>query len=542
MNLLIENWLPVRTRDGHRTWVSPADLSRSDLVAFDAMRPDFNGALAQLAIGLLQTTSPAETSVAWGRLLKTPPDQATLHDWFAPHRPAFEWDGDGARFMQDFDLRTGTGETQSIAGLLIETPGDNTVKNNADLFVKRGQVGHLCPHCAALALFTLQLNAPAGGAGHRTSLRGGGPLTTLLIAEARPAETTSLWHSLWLNVLPQRTFEAHGGGSDDTAAYLKFPWLASVQAIQADGAQTTAMQVHAAHVFWAMPRRIRLDLEDVSAGLCDLCGRESAVRIQRYLTRPQGLNYKGAWSHPLSPYYQTKEGMLPLHPQPGGLGYRHWLGWVLGMQNDKRKIAPAAVVGTYFGTPTEQRTGLRLRLWAFGFDMDNMKARCWYESTLPLYELGDCTPQAQTQLRDDVGAWLDAAELVASYLRGAVKEAWFSHDARGDLSFVDASFWSATEAAFYQLLRDRIHAVRQTETTVCTLGMSEQWRNQLTTTASRLFDLDLVGSTAIERQNPARIAKARRQFVKNLAGPKLRTVLALPVPATQSKTTIKKAT
>ncbi|MBX9935940.1 MAG: type I-E CRISPR-associated protein Cse1/CasA, partial [Burkholderiaceae bacterium] len=121
MNLLTENWLPVRTRDGHRTWVSPAELSRSDLVAFDAVRPDFNGALAQLAIGLLQTTSPVETSVAWGRLLKTPPDQATLHDWFAPHKLAFEWDGDGVRFMQDFDLRTGTGETQSIAGLLIET-------------------------------------------------------------------------------------------------------------------------------------------------------------------------------------------------------------------------------------------------------------------------------------------------------------------------------------------------------------------------------------------------------------------------------------
>ena len=30
--------------------------------------------------------------------------------------------------------------------------------------------------------------------------------------------------------------------------------------------------------------------------------------------------------------------MLPLHPQPGGLGYRHWLGWVLGLRSDKRVV------------------------------------------------------------------------------------------------------------------------------------------------------------------------------------------------------------
>ena len=173
MNLLTQAWIPVRTVDGSRTCVSPAELSRSDLVAFDAVRADFNGALAQFAIGLLQTTSPAESRVAWRRWLKEPPDEAMLRTWFESCETAFECDGDGARFMQDFDLRVG--DVQSVGALLIEAPGESTEKKNGDLFIKRGQVQHLCSHCAMLALFTLQLNAPAGGAGTaaRARLRAG---------------------------------------------------------------------------------------------------------------------------------------------------------------------------------------------------------------------------------------------------------------------------------------------------------------------------------------------------------------------------------
>jgi CRISPR system Cascade subunit CasA len=151
--------------------------------------------------------------------------------------------------------------------------------------------------------------------------------------------------------------------------------------------------VHPAHVFWAMPRRIRMDLDAVSPGCCDICGRESPRLISRYVTRNYGLNYKGPGRTPCRPI-TSKEGMLPLHPQPDGLGYRHWLGWVLGMQRDKRHVA-RAVIECFFSADRERRAGVALRLRAFGYDMDNMKPRCWYESILPLYDLGDCSAQAQ---------------------------------------------------------------------------------------------------------------------------------------------------
>jgi CRISPR system Cascade subunit CasA len=78
VNLLTEPWLPVRKRDGRREWVDPSQLSRTDVVAFDADRADFNGALAQFAISLLQTTTPVERQSGWRKLFDEPPGADTL--------------------------------------------------------------------------------------------------------------------------------------------------------------------------------------------------------------------------------------------------------------------------------------------------------------------------------------------------------------------------------------------------------------------------------------------------------------------------------
>lgn len=530
MNLLDEAWLPVRLHGGGREWVAPHQLSDPRLAGFDADRADFNGALAQFAIGLLQTCSPVDSASAWRRTFEQPPDADTLRAWFAPHAAAFVFDGDGARFMQDFELRAGDAEPSDIGALLIEAPGENTVKNNGDHFVKRGRIQRLCPHCAALSLFTLQLNAPAGGAGHRTGLRGGGPLTTLLVADGAGGDRRSLWHTLWLNVQPRSVFaddEDDGDAVGSQARHLIFPWWAPIGAIQPDDGETAPAQTHPLHVFWAMPRRMRLDFDAVVPGRCSLCGRDSPTLLAQYVTRNQGLNYKGPWRHPLSPYYQAKEGLLPLHPQPGGLGYRHWLGWVLGQRSDKRVVERAAVIEQFFKLGLAHKMGLSLRLWAFGFDMDNMKARCWYDATMPLYALEDCGLEVQTELRDEVGSWLAAAELAAACVRGAVKDAWFGAEGRGDLSFIDAAFWSRTEPAFYRLLSERIAAAREGRVGD-RLASATTWQTEIRAAALRLFDRELVGSAAIERQNPARVAQAHQKLRASLDGPKLRAALGLP--------------
>jgi len=167
-----------------------------------------------------------------------------------------------------------------------------------------------------------------------------------------------------------------------------------------------------------------------------------------------------------------------------------------------------------------------------------MKARCWYESTLPVYGLGDCDNDARSSVRAEVGRWLAAAELAGSYLRGAVKDAWFSADARGEFGHVDATFWAVTESAFYKQLQTLIDSVAA-NTDHPALPAREAWHAVLTRTALRLFDSHFVGTGAVERQSPRRAALAHRKLRSSLFGPKLRLALGLPVDSTTTKPTRK---
>lgn len=547
MQLLEEAWLPVRCRDGTRRWITPSELSDHNVVAFDANRADFNGALAQFAIGLLQTTAPIRSNITWRKLFNSPPDSATLQTWFAAVASAFQFDGQGARFMQDLDLTSSDGASCEIGALLIDSPGDNALRNNTDHFIKRNRVAGMCPHCAATALFTLQTNAPSGGAGHRTGLRGGGPLTTLLMNA--PSSERSLWHDLWLNVFDEDAFLALGGDESKTAPQFTFPWLASLSTLQKEGGETAPSQVHPAHIYWAMPRRIRLDFDapesEVSA-ICGICGRATQQLLTHYVTKNYGMNYKGLWNHPLSPYYLAKEERLPLHPQPGGLGYRHWLAWVLGMANDKKAQQAAAVV-RYALNHRSNQIGGALRLWAFGYDMDNMKPRCWYESSLPLYGLADIEPKRQDEvaklLEREVGMWLNTAELALSMLRGAIKDAWFGGEARGDYSHIDSTFWSATEPSFYRQLHALLEQATQPAPAdpEAMLLVRQTWLAQLQTQAKDLFDGVFVGAGQVEHQNPARLAKAWQQLLRNINGPKILSSAGLPAKEAAPKVPSKKA-
>lgn len=537
ISLLTEAWLPVRRRNGQVDWITAQQLSEPDIVCFAAHRADFNGALAQWAIGLLQTTAPVPDDSSWAKLLASPPPAAELARWFAPCAPAMVLDGDGARFMQDLGLADGAECT--IDALLIDAAGGSAIDKNTDHFVKRHTVNGICPHCAATALFTLQTNAPAGGAGHRTSLRGGGPLTTLLVA----APPVSLWHDLWLNVQAQGEFLARGDVRK-SAAYFTFPWLAETASIQQPGAETQPLSVHSYHVFWAMPRRIRLDFSDLQPGRCDLCKRASDALVRRYVTRPQGLNYKGPWTHPFSPYYETKEGWLPVHPQPGGFSYRNWLAWVLNATEGKKQVRVAENVTYAFEKDRQKRGGFGL--WVFGYDMDNMKARCWYETTFPLFTLASSSKKSRKNLQTLVSQQIEAAELAVFYLRQAVRHAWFGDaDARGDLSFIDKSFWDATEAPFYRQLGQLIQQAGSDEgihlLDAATMLVQQQWLAVLQRKVRHLYDSDLVGSAPIGQQDPRRIAQAYFALKKNLEGVALLKALALPLPEKADKKSAAKA-
>jgi len=508
MNLLNDIWLPIRRKSGTVELITPwqlTDLIDTDPVEkLDTPRPDFNGALIQFLIALLQTAFPPKDDQIWGRFYEFPPSPGDLRDSIMQYAHAFDVDGESPRFLQEFDLTDG--KSKPISTLLIEKPGENTLRENKDHFIKRGQIKSLGITSAVTALITLQLNAPAGGVGHRTSIRGGGPMTTLLVPDSlHEEEKNTLWNIIWLNVLPQKDFEklcGNPGKKDDDSI---FPWLGHTRTSEPKtGRGTTSEDVHPLQVYWSMPRRIRLDFSESTKDECNLTGREERV-IRYYFTKNWGINFIGPWRHPLSPYRFDNQGSpLPLHPQVDGLGYRHWLGIAMG---DQSGVTPSAVVHHFNSSRVRSRR--KTRLWAFGYDMDKMKARGWHEARLPIYHLDEIYREL---FADAVRDFVAASSYIAENLRSALKKAWFRPKikVRGDLSFIEKSFWQNTEPLFYTLL-DELHktTIEEHEDT----SLRHNWFKALNKASIDLFDTWAAGGS-VEDENPKRIALARRDLLK----------------------------
>lgn len=517
-NLIDERWIPVKRRDGTVTMIAPWEVTEqfadNPVVTLNASRPDFNGALIQFLIALVQTVSAPKNGAEWRRKLTEPPTPDELQVAFATVRYAFELGGDRPRFMQDFDELAV--EVGSIDGLLIDTPGDNAKKKNTDHFVKRDMVSGMCPSCCSTALFAMQTNAPAGGVGYRTSLRGGGPLSTLIVGDGRHA---TLWQLVWLNVLEKNVFQNICGNPNLTDGRI-FPWLATTRTSEKNtGVETTPENMHPSVMFWGMPRRIRLSLENIGTGICDVCGKASISLIQNYQEKNYGMNFTGAWLHPFSPYSSKDDVPLPVHPQPGGISYRHWLG--LMQQDAGEKRMPARIVLEFYN---RWQSGWQFRLWAFGYDMDSMKARCWYESTMPLLYVDE---KIQPEYEQVVAGMVKAAAEIAGNSRNAVKKAWFKRpgDVKGDTTFVGNSFWHQTESVFYEAL-ESIRAALESGSD--SLQARQMWHKALCEQALKLFD-SYAWDGPIEDADPKRVVIARKELENFNYGKKIKELLGLPV-------------
>ena len=502
-NLINEKWIPVRRADGKKEIIAPwqftDNIGSNPIVSLDANRPDFNGALIQFLVGLVQTTMAPKKDKGWRTGFAEPPGTGELKTAFAKVSHAFNLDGDGPRFMQDFE--PGEWKSNEIDKLLVEIPGDETIKDNADHFIKRDSVKRMCLACSAMALFTLQTNAPSGGKGYRTSLRGGGPLTTIVTGD-------TLWQTIWLNVLNESDFLDNCGNSSLTEDDAIFPWMGPTRTSEKNQL-TTPEDAHPAQMFWGMPRRIVLKFDTGETGNCDVCGCDSNNLVTSYIAKNYGINYEGGWRHTLTPHGTNKENVLiPRHGNQGGISFRHWLGLV---QNDNaNRNEPATVVHTFRGRHKELENKKSLQLWAFGYDFDNMKARCWYEGKMPLINVDD---DIRENYESVIERLIKTSELVASNVRKYVKEAMFRRpgDVKGDFSFIDNRFWNSSEPEFYNTLEKL--RISLSDGTDAVVKIKLQWLNTLFRTGEQLFD-EYSQSNQIDVADPKRIALAHRNLRK----------------------------
>jgi CRISPR system Cascade subunit CasA len=546
MNLINDAWIPVRRADGSveniQPWRVTEDIEdeKRRILAVASPRPDFDGALAQFLIGLLQTTCTPHSCSTWRSWRKDKvPTPKQLNCLFGTVEKAFNLCCDnGPLFMQE---RLGEkGKSHPVFYLLIGSPTDNALKLGIDHFIKRPSNSEvLCRKCAAAALFTLQSFAPSGGGGGEgkfTSLRGGGPLTTIVLGDC-------LWESLWLNVLFGTQF------STTNHDEKTFPWLKLESFITAENPVKTihSVDMNPEHVFWGMPRRIKLQFsaDANQKRRCSICSNTDEIICTGFQDTTGGLTYQfesivtgedgkikkvknPSWAspqHPLSPYNRGPDKIIPptaVHPQEGGIGYRHWMGLIENSATNKAEKIPALVV-TQFRSLPEAENG---RLWAFGYDMDNMKARCWYDAVMPILALPE-GKEASDLFKALVEQSVLAAILAADEVRRRTKTAMAGDgDLRGDLSFFTSHFWGATETAFFthaHRLRDMAKSGQSEQETM------EEWLSELREKA--LLTFDRYASTGdFDIVNPRRIALARNQLAKTISGRRMRQTLNLPIP------------
>lgn len=489
LNLISDPWIPVIDRHGQRRIITPWEMADSSLMRPDWPRADLNIACLELLIGLVFLVDPPSDVDDWQD--RQAPDPDRLRERLAPYAPAFNLAGEGPLFLQDLDPLVG--EANPADMLFIDSSGGNTAKNNADLMVRRGRYPVLDLPLAAMALFAFQAHAPAGGAGNRTSMRGGGPLVTL-VDPGHDSTSGGLWPLIWANV---------PDGVAQPARVL--PWMRATR-VSDTGAEVHPPLGHAmsAEAFFGMPRRLRLV--------------EGDGGIIGVIQRPYGTNY-GPWQHPLTPYYRQKPGteLLPVHPRPGRFGYRHWLG-ILANERDGDTKQRAQVLRAW----RDRRGGGSVIL--VGWAMDNMKPRDFAHSVQPFVALdGD----AELML----AGLIEAAEQAGLALRAGLEPLL------GDSAAREAereAFYADTEAAFHRRLGELVKGVAPADVA---LG----WLADLRGVAMARFEaLALPGLDQRETDVIRRIVEAQGWLAGcfkgyGKCGGELFGALMMPLPAKKKK-------
>ena len=512
-NLLFDPFFPIVTRDGRRRWATFAELSArggGEPVEFDWPRADFNVAALEFAVGVTLMAFQPEKPSEWRRFWADPPGPDEVAKAIKPFAHAFALDGAGPRFMQE--LGGIEGEATPVEALLIDTPGANGQKKNADLLTHRDRYPALGLPAAAIALYALQQFAPSGGAGNRTSMRGGGPMSTFVLPGGVGGSPTSLWRTIIANLPSDESFAYD---VEDLPKIL--PWLAPTRiSDKAHGERLVSEQdddVHPLQAFFGMPRRIALRY--VGVGRCALTD-ESGALVDAFAQKPWGVNY-GVWQHPLTPYRRQKEGAEPysVKPKSARFGYRDWTPVVVGA-DDGGLASPARNVAFARG---ERRDDLRgdapASLRAAGWAMNNMEAIAYLHAEQPLHLA--VSEDAQRTLDGEAKRFAKAADTVVVLLVQALRSALFSEGAKSatDKTLFEqarAHFYEATENAFHALLDERLSASLGLGD-----GLSNKWLSHIRRAAFAAFQAG-APLPLDEPERARRIAVASKYLGLALAG------------------------
>ena len=490
-NLLSDPFLPVIMRSGAQRWLAFPELvtgaksnglNEDYPVEFSWPRPDFNMASFEFCIGVLSLAFDIREEDDWRPFWTNPPDRDALAEKLAPLVSAFYLNGEGPRFLQDYEPLQG--DETPIELLLIDTPGQNGQRKNSDLLTHRARYPALGLPAAGMALYTLQAYAPSGGAGNRTSMRGGGPLTALVVPVGHgDASPVPLWRKIFANV-------GHCAKPKVGELPKALPWLAPILTSE-KGRTVSLADAHPLQAYFGMPRRIRIVFSS-EPGICSMTGREGPL-VTGFIQKPYGANY-GVWQHPLTPYRRQKEADEPYSAKPksGRFGYRDWVSGTVGSKEGLLAVPPEnvkLVKASRSNFLRQDSAGARIRVG--GWAMNNMEAIAYLFAEEPLHLAK--TADQQHALDDLARHFSEAADQVVSLMQSALKQALFrgqtnaSND-KGILDQARVDFFDATEDWFHRLLNDLLQEMPEDGCLADPAAPARHWLRIMRRAALATFD------------------------------------------------------
>lgn len=295
MNLLTSAWIPVREGGVFRHITLETLLCGEGDYHLSLYRDDMETAALQLLISLVQAAFTPNSNEELFLREKQPLTTQEYATAIAPLEEWFELDHEDTPFMQSRGVRAK--DATPIQKLFAGLPEGN----NHAFFNPPGEVGAVCPSCAAIALFNQASNCPSFGGGFKDNLRGSAPVNTFVVGN-------SLRKTLWLNVL---TAGYASSILPNTTAENRLTWITPIKAgekIQAHGIGLLR------GLFW-QPTKLVL-IGESKDGLCDSCMSPSQNLYKGFKKEWKFLyEVQGLWPHPHSPqvWNLKKSGAVDKH-------------------------------------------------------------------------------------------------------------------------------------------------------------------------------------------------------------------------------------
>jgi len=509
-NLINDKWLPVIRENGPDT-IALCQITDSNnkVIDLNFPRPDLQANAYVLLIAVFQTAMAPEDHEAWLELYENSPTPDHVKAKLETIAPYFNLDdATGPCFLQDLthdDLK----KSVSINSLLLDYPGINTVKFNTDFFIKRNTVNNVCLPCAGIMLYTQQQNAPAGGKGHRTCMRGVGPLTTLVSS----GRSTTLYKKTWLNVLDLESLNLDKCETD----YRKvLPWLVSTVTSEKKDpkdknshVQVSPEDVNFLQSFWGMPRRIKLNAIDTEEIGCDICGNKTTRIVRDFNTKIYGIAYSDTWLHLLTPYIYSsgQKAKIPF-PCKANLwqsNYNHYLG--IAYKDSVTGCSSAKVVQTYTETrANDLPENFSVQLWCFGFYLDKANNLGWCDQKMPLLT------SVSAEQREYIILWLTDLNRAATEAARILKAKLYEATRRSSKETL-REFWQHTEYDFYRLLEEL--SVLSSKQQQFPADVYNEWNSIIVEKAISIFD-SKVNIYVNSYANVNKVIKARKSMLKEL--------------------------